>query len=164
MEEDFNIFSEFVIPRGEYEWWQHEFQLTTKGARNLWGNARYSFGDFFNGRRNDIVVQANWKVAVPLFLGGTLIRNHVFLPEGDFIANIYQVNANVLFSPEITLYNFVQYDNASKIVGWQSRFQWIVKPGNEIILAWTANFLKPEERYIMGESSARLKLKYNIRF
>jgi hypothetical protein len=101
---------------------------------------------------------------VPLFLGGTFLQNHVILPEGDFTANIYQVNANVLFSPDITLYNFVQYDNASKSAGWQSRFQWIVKPGNEIILAWTANFLQPDEQYVLDASTTRLKLKYNIRF
>ena len=164
LKKDFHIFEDFIIPEGEYEWWKHRIQLQTKGARNLWGTATYGFGDFFNGERRDITLKANWKVAVPFFLGGTLIQNHVLLPEGDFTANIYQMNANILFSPDITLYNFVQYDNASNNAGWQSRFQWIVKPGNEIILAWTANFLKPEERYVMDAGSLRLKLKYNIRF
>jgi hypothetical protein len=58
----------------------------------------------------------------------------------------------------------VQYDNASKSAGWQSRFQWILKPGNEIILAWNANFLRPQSRFYLEESAVRLKLKYNIRF
>lgn len=164
LEQDFNIFGNFLIPQGKYEWWQQQFRLETKGARNIWGEASYSFGDFYTGTRKEIEIQANWKVAVPLFLGGTIERNIIELPEGNFTANIYQLNANVLFSPDITLYNFVQYDNASKIAGWQSRFQWILKPGNEIILAWTANFLKPENTYVLNESTARLKLKYNIRF
>jgi hypothetical protein len=73
------------------------------------------------------------------------------------------MNANILFSPNLTLYNYLQYDNASKIAGWQARFQWIIKPGNEIILAWTSNFNKPENSFVMDESAARLKLKYNIR-
>jgi hypothetical protein len=74
------------------------------------------------------------------------------------------LNTNILFSPDITLYNYFQYDNASKSAGWQSRFQWILKPGNEIILVWTSNFLKPDGNFYMDESAARLKLKYNIRF
>jgi len=164
LEQDFNIFEDFIIPQGKYEWWRQQIRLETKGARNIWGEASYSFGDFYTGTRKEIEVQANWKVAVPLFLGGTIERNIIELPAGNFTANIYQLNANVLFSPDITLYNFVQYDNASKNAGWQSRFQWILKPGNEIILAWTANFLKPENTYVLNESSARLKLKYNIRF
>ena len=163
LSEDFNIFEDFVIPKGEYEWWQQQIRVETKGARNVWGDASYRFGDFFNGERNDIKMELNWKVAVPLFIGGTLTRNNITLPDGEFTANIYQINANLLFSPNITLYNYVQYDNASNIVGWQSRFRWIIKPGNEIILAWTSNFNRPENVYILNESAVRLKLKYNIR-
>lgn len=161
--QDFNIFGDFVIPKGVYEWWQQEFKLETKGARNIYGEAAYRFGDFYNGHRNDIKLNLNWKVAVPLFLGGTVTRNNISLPEGSFSANIYQLNANLLFSPNVTLYNYFQYDNKSKSAGWQARFQWIIKPGNEIILAWTSNFKKPEESIIPDESAVRLKLKYNIR-
>ncbi|MDB4582967.1 carbohydrate binding family 9 domain-containing protein [Draconibacterium sp.] len=162
--EDFNIFEDYVIPKGNYEWWYQVIQLETKGARNLWGEASYRFGDFFNGGRKDVMIQANWKVAVPFFLGGTFTQSNVKLPEGEFTANIYQLNANILFSPNVTLYNYFQYDNASNSIGLQSRFQWILKPGNEVILAWTSNFLKPEDNFYMDESAVRLKLKYNIRF
>jgi hypothetical protein len=161
--EDFNIFEEFVIPKGVYEWWQQQIELETKGARNVYGEASYRFGDFYNGTRNDIKLQVNWKIAVPFFIGGTVTQNNISLPEGNFTANIFQFNANVLFSPNITLYNYFQYDNASNSAGWQARFQWIIKPGNEIILAWTSNFNRPENVYIMDQSAVRLKLKYNIR-
>ncbi|MBN1985648.1 MAG: carbohydrate binding family 9 domain-containing protein [Prolixibacteraceae bacterium] len=162
--EDFNIFKDFIIPQGTYEWWYHLFELETKGARNLWGTASYGLGDFYTGYRKDIILKANWKIAVPFFVGGAVTRSDVDLPEGNFTANIYQVNANILFSPNVTLYNYFQYDNASKSAGWQSRFQWILKPGNEIILAWNSNFLKPDGKIFMAESAIRLKLKYNIRF
>jgi hypothetical protein len=49
-------------------------------------------------------------------------------------------------------------------MGWQSRFQWILKPGNEIILAWTSGWTRPESKWMMNDSALRLKLKYNIRF
>lgn len=160
---DFNIFEDFIIPQGNYEWWRHQIELETKGARNIWGEAGYQFGDFYNGSRKDIKMQLNWKIAVPFFIGGTITQNRINLPEGNFKANIFQLNANILFSPDITLYNYFQYDNASKSAGWQSRFQWIIKPGNEIILAWTSNFLKPADHFFMDESAIRLKLKYNIR-
>lgn len=160
----FNIFENIVIPQGGYQWWRHKIDLKTKGARNIWGEASYGLGNFYSGTREDILLKANWKIAVPFFLGGTFIQNHVELPQGNFTANIYQVNANILFSPDITLYNFVQYDNASKNAGWQSRFQWILKPGNEIIVAWNTQFLKNDGPFYMDESALRLKLKYNIRF
>ena len=88
----------------------------------------------------------------------------VKLPEGDFTADIFQFNANILFSPDLTLYNYLQYDSESEVVGLQSRFQWILKPGNEILLVWNSGYTKPLERYQLNESAMRLKLKYNIRF
>ncbi|MEN8115818.1 MAG: DUF5916 domain-containing protein [Bacteroidota bacterium] len=162
--QDFNIFEDFIIPEGKYEWWYQVVSLETKGARNIWGQATYGYGDFYTGYRKDLILAANWKVAVPFFLGGKFYQSNVDLPAGNFTANIYQLNANILFSPTITLYNYFQYDNATKSAGWQSRFQWILKPGNEIILAWTSNFIKPENHFFMDESALRLKLKYNIRF
>lgn len=163
LNKDFNIFDDFVIPKGNYEWWQQQFELETKGSRTVWGAASYRVGGFYNGNRNDIKLLVNWKIAVPFFIGGSVTQNNISLPDGKFTANIFQMNANILFSPNITLYNYLQYDNASNIAGWQARFQWIIKPGNEIILAWTSNFNKPDNMFIMDESAVRLKLKYNIR-
>lgn len=162
--EDFNIYKNNIVPEGKYEWWYHVLSLETKGARNIWGEVNYGFGDFYTGYRKDIDLELNWKLAVPFFLGGKFHQSKVELPDGDFTANIYQFNANILFSPTLTLYNFVQYDNASKNAGIQSLFQWILKPGNEIILAWTSNFLRPDNKLIAQENTARFKLKYNIRF
>ncbi len=161
---DFLIFGDITIPENNYNWWRHEIRLRTKGARNLWGEATYGFGDFFNGTREDLRIKANWKLAVPFFIGATFIQNHVELPDGNFTANIYQVNGNILFSPDITLNNFIQYDNATKNAGWQSRFQWILSPGKEIIIAWNSVFLQQESPFYLQESTLRLKIKYNIRF
>ena len=164
LEKQFNIFSTYVIPIGKYEFYRHTLNLVTAGSRNLAGDCSYAWGDFYNGSRRDINVGINYKVAVPFFVGIRYKQNEVSLPQGNFTARIYQVNANVLFSPDMTLYNYLQYDNNSKTIGIQSRFQWIVKPGNEIIVAWTSNLSQPLERFVMNESALRFKLKYNIRF
>lgn len=161
---DFPIFSGFIIPMNDYTFWYQNIQLLTAGSRNLAGSASFGTGDFYNGNKRDLKLAVNYKVAVPLYIGGSYSQNHVFLPEGDFTAQIYQMNLNLLVSPSITLYNYFQYDNASERMGWQSRFQWILKPGNEIILAWTSGWTRPESRWSMSDSALRLKLKYNIRF
>ena len=164
LEEDFNIFEDKIITKGEYSWWQNELKVKTRGARAIWGEFSYGFGDFYNGKRKNIKLEANWKIGVPFLFGGSLNRNIIDLPEGSFAANVYQFNANVLFSPNLSLYNYFQYDNESENIGWQSRFQWIVKPGNELILVWNSGFYKSGQEYLMDSNSGRLKLKYNIRF
>jgi hypothetical protein len=161
---DFRIFEGVVIPEEKYQWWYQTLKLKTKGSRTLWSEVSYRWGNFFSGNRQDISAALNWKVAVPLFIGAKFQTSMVDLPQGSFTANIYQTSINLLFSPEVTLNNYIQYDNVTEVVGLQSRFQWIVKPGNEIIVVWTSRFAQPDGQWHMNESLARLKLKYNIRF
>jgi hypothetical protein len=164
LEYDFNIYSDYIIPVGEYQWWRNQLSLRTEGSRDVAGSISYGFGNFYTGYNNSIGFSANWKIAVPVYIGGSFSSNKVKLPEGEFVANIIELNANLLFSPNLTLYNFFQFDSQSKVLGWQSRFLWILKPGNEIHLVWNSGFTKPLERYLMNESAMRFKLKYNIRF
>lgn len=161
---DFNIYPGFVIPQNAYTFWYQNVQLISAGSRNLAGAASFGSGEFYNGRKQDMKLTVNYKVAVPLFIGANYSVSHVTLPEGDFTAKIYQLNMNILFSPTVTLYNYFQFDNATEKMGWQSRFSWILKPGNEVIVAWTSGWTQPAERFVMNESALRLKLKYNIRF
>jgi len=165
LEDPFTIYEDHIIPEGEHSFFWQTISLHSAQRRRLWGTMDYRFGGFFNGTRNELRLKAGYKVIVPLFVGGELIRNDVKLPDNDgFIAHIYRVNLNILFNPDITLYNFVQYDSQSKRMGWQSRFQWILKPGREIFLVWNSIARDPYERFEMQEASARLKVKFTIRF
>lgn len=164
LEKDFKIYANYVIPVGKYQYLRQTLSMVTAGSRNLAGDCAFTWGNFYNGTRQDLNVGVNYKVAVPFFLGVRYKQNDVQLPAGSFTTRIYQMNANILFSPDITLNNYLQYDNSSKSVGVQSRFQWIVKPGNVIMLVWTTKLSQPLERYVMDESALRFKLKYNIRF
>lgn len=162
--DDFNIFSDVIIPIDEYEWLENEFSLSSAGNRNLNGSITYTFGDFYTGTKESTNLELNWKALVSLFIGGTISSNKVVLPDDSFSADVYQINVNILFSPDITLYNLIQFDSESEIAGFQSRFRWILKPGNEILLVWNSAYTNPFDRFAMNENSLRLKLKYNIRF
>lgn len=164
LEEPFTIYEGHTIPEGEYRFFWQTLSLHSAQRRKLWGTMDYRFGSFYNGSRNELKLKSGYKVMVPLFVGGELIRNSVELSEGGFTAYIYRVNLNILFSPDITLYNFVQYDSQSERMGWQSRFQWILKPGREIFLVWNSIVSDPYERFQMEDASARLKIKFTIRF
>jgi hypothetical protein len=108
-------------------------------------------------------MELNWKVFLHVFVGGSISRDIVNLPDGDFTADIYQFNLNLLFSPNVTLYNYFQFDSQSNTAGLQTRFRWILKPGNEVLLVWNSGYSNPYERLMMNENILRFKLKYNIR-
>ena len=164
LDNDFNIYSNYIIPSGEYKWWENQVSLETAGQRKVHGSILYTTGNFFTGRKNSVVLDLNWKIFVPLFIGGSITRDQVKLPEGDFAADIFQLNTNLLFSPNIALYNYFQYDSKSKTAGLQTRFRWILKPGNELLLVWNSGYSIPDRHIMMNENSLRFKLKYNFRF
>ncbi len=153
-----------TVSEGTYRFSHQTLSLQSAKKRKVWGSVNYRFGTFYNGTRNELKLAAGYKVIVPLFVGGELIRNDITLDAGSFIANIYRLNLNILFSPDITLYNFLQYDSESNKMGWQSRFQWIIRPGREIFLVWNSIARDPYERYQMEEGSIRLKIKFTVRF
>ncbi len=164
LDEPFEIYENNVIPEGSHNFLYHNFSLQSAPRRQVWGMVDYRTGGFFNGTRNEIRLKAGYKVIVPLFIGGELIRNDINLEDGGFIATVYRLNLNILFTPDITLYNFVQFDSKSNKMGWQSRFQWILRPGREIFLVWNSVASDPYKNFQLEEAGAKLKVKFTIRF
>ncbi len=160
----FQIYRGHVIPEGVYTSFWHQFQVQSALRRSLWAKAAYRCGGFYGGTRHEARLEAGYKIAVPLFLGGEVIRNDIELEGEGFIASIYRINLNILFSPDITLYNYIQYDSGSDRAGWQSRFRWIIRPGREVFLVWNSIAGDPFDRFRLEESSARLKVKFTLRF
>ena len=164
LDEEFRIRPGYSIPADEYSFVSYLVEAETARRRNLWVASRLGWGGFFNGRRRTVEAAVGYKVAIPLYVSAEYLHNRVFLPSGSFSANVSRLQLNVLFSPDVTLYNYMQYDNFSRLLGWQSRFYWILRPGNEIILVWNANVREPWEEARWGETAARVKVNYNFRF
>jgi len=168
LDKDFEIYPKdsITIPAGEYNFWRYAVQIESARRRRVWFQPMYTWGSFFNGYRHDFEFAFGYKINTPIFVGMEYELNNVFLPEGNFTTQIYRINADIFFSPDISLTNFVQYDNLTEEVGWQSRFRWILKPGNEILFVWNSNIYRglDESRFAVQESFTRLKLNYNFRF
>ena len=164
LEKNFNIFGDFTIPVDEYHFWRHSLTFTSAKRRDFWAASRIGLGAFYSGKRTDWLIQAGYKILVPVYLGIESDRKWVNLPDGNFITQIYRLNINFLFSPNLSWYNYAQYENQSETIGWQSRFQWIIKPGKEIFLTFNSPLIDPLERFRPEVYEARVKVKYTIRF
>ncbi len=164
LEKDFIIFNTHNIPADNYSFWRHSLQISSAKRRKLWASAKFTGGSFYAGKRTDLLLQTGYKIIVPIYLGIESDRKWVTLPDGDFIAQIYRLNLNFLFSPKLSWYNYLQYENQGETMGLQSRFQWIIKPGKEIFLTFNSPFIDPLEHFNTEIYEARIKLKYAIRF
>ncbi|MBN1482465.1 hypothetical protein EH223_10510 [candidate division KSB1 bacterium] len=162
--EDFPIHPEHSIPVGAYRFWRCELEATTARRRPFYIAADIEAGGFFTGTLRTFEAEIGWKIGVPFLVGLDIEHNDVYLDTGDFSTDVVRLNFDVLFGPDIFLVNFLQYDNLSKKLGWQSRFVWILKPGQEVFLVWKSISTDPLEHLEISEYAARLKLKYTIRF
>lgn len=163
-DEPFAIFRNITIPVDDYQFWRHSLTVTSAKRRNLWAQGKVETGRFYSGTRTDLLIQTGWKIVVPVYLGFDADHRWVNLREGEFLTRIYRSSLNFLFTPNISWSNFVQYDNKTEKMGWQSRFHWIIKPGKEVFLTFNSPAIDPFERFATESYEGRVKVKYTIRF
>jgi hypothetical protein len=143
LDEDFEISDGVILPVGSsYEWVRYQVVYDGAEQRALSGRVEFSFGDFWNGDRRELNLDLTLRPRPGLSFQLSSEYNDVNLPEGSFTTRLYRLDARTQFSPWISLSNNVQYDSESGEVGWQMRFRWIQKPGNDVFFIWTQNWLE----------------------
>ncbi|MDR0311052.1 MAG: hydrolase, partial [Acidobacteriota bacterium] len=98
-------------------------------------------------------------------LGFRAERNDVDLEEGKFFTQIFDARADINFSPNVSWANRVQYDSSSRVLGFQTRFRWIIQPGSDLFLILNRGWEKsPDQRYVSVFDRGTAKLQYTFRF
>lgn len=71
---------------------------------------------------------------------------------------------NTQLNPFVSVTNNIQYDSIS-VLGWQFRFRWIVRPGNDIYVVWLNNWRDdPRTGMSVPDRHASTKIVYTQRF
>jgi hypothetical protein len=141
LDEDFEISDGVILPVGNrFRWMRYQVEADTAEQRKVSGRLEYSFGGFWNGSRRELNLALTVRPRPGVSVQIDTEHNDVDLPVGSFTTRLYRVDARTQFNPWISLSNNVQYDSESGEVGWQVRFRWIQKPGNDLFFIWTQNW------------------------
>ena len=97
-------------------------------------DAAWWWGGFYGGTLRQLELGVTLKPNTHVALSAQAERNDVTLPQGRFYTEILTIRADYNFTPNVSWANLTQYDNESRIAGWQSRFRWILRPGNDLFL------------------------------
>ncbi|OFW39113.1 MAG: hypothetical protein A3F70_11230 [Acidobacteria bacterium RIFCSPLOWO2_12_FULL_67_14] len=163
----FEISRDITLPIGsEYTFDRIRLWGQTANRRMLAVNARYETGDFYSGTRSERNLTLNMRLRPGLILYLTGQWNSIKLPEGSFATRLYRVVGETQFTPFIALVNNIQYDSQSAVLGWQSRFRWIVTPGNDLYIVYTHNWLDDPLHNRLATLDKRIasKVLYTYRF
>jgi hypothetical protein len=62
--------------------------------------------------------------------------------------------------------NNIQYDTVSGVLGWQARYRWIMRPGNDLYLVYTHNWREDvvTSRFASIDRKFASKVLYTHRF
>ena len=166
--EDFKIRTgtkTITLPQGsDYQFTRYTFQVTTANRRMISGTGSVALGTFYSGNRRDLSATLNLRPRRGFL--ATLIGtfNRVELAEGKFSTKILRAVVNTQFNPFISVSNNIQFDSVSRLLGWQTRFRWIVKPGNDLYFVWLQNWIDSGTQLTTTDRSAATKVVYTYRF
>jgi hypothetical protein len=162
----FPITRAITLPLGAaYTFHRYRLFASTANRRRLAVNGSIEVGEFYSGRRADQGLSVSVRVRPGLFFSAAGQWNRVRLPEGRFTAELYRITGETQFSPFISLSNNIQYDSQSDVLGWQSRFRWIVTPGSDLYVVYTHNWREGPllDRFSTLDNRLASKILYTYR-
>jgi hypothetical protein len=166
LDRPFAIASGVVIPPGDYRWTRLRGTVNTATKRRWVVDAAWSWGGFYGGTLRQLDVAVTVKTGTHVAISAHAQRNEAALPQGRFSTQILTLRADYNFTPNISWANLSQYDNESRVAGLQSRFRWILQPGNDLFLVlnrgWKRNLTDNRFEPLFDRGSA--KVQYTFRF
>jgi hypothetical protein len=141
-------------------------EINTASKRRWRFNNAWWFGAYWSGHANQLSTSFQYKIAPHLLMSAGWDQTFAQLTEGTFIARVYTFRINYSVSPYLTFFNLVQFDNESRNMGWRTRVQWILKPGNEVFLVFNQGWLQDERggfQFRAVETKLSGKIQYTFR-
>ena len=167
LERPFSISRGITLPAGaEYDFARWRVRGQTASRRMLALNWRHERGGFYSGARHQTTISLNVRIRPGYMVYLNSEWNDVKLREGRFVSNVYRVIGETQFTPFVTLVNNFQFDTVSRVAGWQSRFRWIMRPGNDLHVVYTHNWLEDPvtDRFTSLDRRVASKVSYTHRF
>jgi hypothetical protein len=166
--EDFRIAPGVTLPVGnQYHFTRYNVQMNTAGRRLLSVRPEVEWGDFYSGERVRLSLTSNVRLMPGLMFTLATEWNRVDLAEGQFYTRLYRGLSEFQFTPFMAWVNNIQYDTQSAVLGWQSRYRWILRPGNDVYFVYNHNWLDDplaSRKFRSIDNRLSSKLLYTYRF
>lgn len=164
LEDLFEILPGIILPTDRYDFARATLSIGTATSRTLAAQLSFGAGSFWSGHIRSGRAVLEWRPSKHFFASIVYLQNSLRLPEGNFSTRLGRLNVKVAFTPDLSWETFLQFDNLSNSMGWNSRLRWIVRPGEELIFVWN-QALKVEDYDFQGSRTNLIgKLAWTFRF
>ena len=164
--EPFEISDGIVIPIGDYSFEQYCINAASAEFRKVSAEAYYCGGDFYHGSQDAAGAALLWRPSAHFKFSVSYDYYDIALPEGAFTTRLIGARADIAFNSAWYWENFVQYDNVSDSLGFNSILGWIPRAGRELILVVNREYMDYlEDRHFTAVSGdITFKTSYTFRF
>ena len=162
---DFDISDGTVIPAGNYDWWDARLSLNTGLYRKFAAANSYTVGSFYDGDRQQLsstlVYRPTNRISLMLDYSLNLIDWEQFK---DSTINLISGRIQYSFTPDLTLFNLIQYDDISNSIGVNSRLQWEYKPGAKMFFVVNQGYVDEMPGFVIRDVEVVAKVGGMFRF
>ena len=161
----FEIHPGVILPAGSYQWHKYRAEANTATKRPWVIDFAYWWGGFYDGTRKQTGLGLTLKPNAHLAIALRADRNDIDLREGRFHTQVLTARVDYNFTPNVSWQNLEQYDNESRVLSFQSRFRWILKPGNDLFVVVNRGWVQAfDGRFDSIFDRTSSKLQYTFRF
>jgi hypothetical protein len=165
LEDPFEISTRVTLPAGAYQWTRYRLAAETASKRSWVVGLEGSWGGFYNGTDRQLAASLMLKPSHHTAISLRADRNDIDLKQGRFFTHTFAAQFNFNFSPNLSWTNLAQYDSESRLLGFQSRFRWILRPGNDLFLVLNRGWIRTfTGAYDSKFDRATVKLQYTFRY
>ena len=176
--EPFQILEDVVIPVGRYHFDEGALLLDTSQNRQIHVFLHLRYGTFYNGWRLGYHPRIEWRPSGHFMLGLDYEENRIELDARSVAADgslgplrktrfqtrVARVKLNLAFTPDLSWNTYVQYNDVTDSIGIQSRLNWIIVPGRDLLLVFNQGLDTGDDKVRWGRTDSVVRLSWTFRF
>ena len=160
LDEDFDIYDDVIIPVGEYEFNWVRLMVETAQSRMFAGQFGVNVGNFFDGTRRGVEIDASFKPNGRLVVEMQYQRDWVELPAESFNANLVASRIVYSFSTRLFAKLFAQWNSADDVVSTNFLINYIYRPGSDFYFVFNQVYDEDGGTIGLSESTVVGKMTY----
>ena len=160
----FEINDDVIIPVGSYSFQTWSLEAETAGHRRVSGGVELRRGGFWSGDQTRYAFNVTVRPGAAVQLRTEWEHVDVDLPEGAFSTDVVRIDSDWPATPRFSLTSNVQYDTVSERLGLLGRLRWTLRPGSDLYVVYTHNWLYETGRALTESRSLTTKINYTHRF
>jgi hypothetical protein len=119
---------------------------------------------FYNGDYFNFDFKADWRLDSTFDLVPHYAYTYIDLPGGALDIHLFATDFIVNFTPDMQIFNQLQYDNVSRKFAFSLRFRWEYEPGQEIFASLGQAALIPGTTFTPQTTQAVIRLGHTFRY